>query len=295
MLPLRRHRSELKAQQGNRPNEVPGIGVATQAVQKSWIPQSASEKFVSAVAAEDSNPLTRSASTGLAQLHRLINSKYDGPLRRIAKGAFLPRELIVWCGNGEAVPPLLSIPPTADITGVIPLAAISTGRVALHIVCFITTMHIGNLVDAAPPPGSNGQYNDWFQSLRMPGSHIICCDAADCRMVDARWNHQAQHFVARVVRDEFSDALRYSSRLLNNPDLIEHNMSEWFRHWAAHFGDATEVWIEIPEVRGIYTHNPTSRAVLCWSPDFETFDGVYCFVPYSAAFMEFTSKPEMYA
>ena len=58
-------------------------------------------------------------------------------------------------------------------------------------------------VYAAPPPNSDGRFRDWFRSLRMPGSpDTMCCTVADCRMVEARWNDQTQHFEARVTRDK---------------------------------------------------------------------------------------------
>ena len=39
---------------------------------------------------------------------------------------------------------------------------------------------------AAPPPDSNLQYKDWFESLRQPGTMALCCSISDCRMTAYR-------------------------------------------------------------------------------------------------------------
>ena len=70
-------------------------------------------------------------------------------------------------------------------------------------------LFIGMSGHAAPPPDLDGRFRDWFRSLRMPGSpDTICCTVADCRMVEARWNDQTQHFEARVTRELFSSRLQ---------------------------------------------------------------------------------------
>jgi len=33
---------------------------------------------------------------------------------------------------------------------------------------------------------ANSPHNDWFRSLKQPGSEISCCDVSDCRPVEAR-------------------------------------------------------------------------------------------------------------
>ena len=55
------------------------------------------------------------------------------------------------------------------------------------------------------------------------------------------------------------------------------------QRWAAQYGDRDEVWIQIPESRVNPVENPTGRAVLCWSVFNRESNGVYCFVPFSAA------------
>ena len=152
--------------------------------------------------------------------------------------------------------------------------------------CALAFVHIGVSAFGAPPPNPTGQFHDWFQSLRVPGSGIMCCSAADCRLVDARWNDRTQHFEAKVMREEFSNALQYSPLVSRNPDRLEKDKREWLGRWIANYGNVTEILIEIPETKIIRTDNPTGRAVLCWSPDYEKFDGVFCFVPYLGAFNE---------
>jgi hypothetical protein len=52
---------------------------------------------------------------------------------------------------------------------------------------------------AAPPPNASGQYSDWFQSLTVPGNASLSCyNAADCRMVDSRWNAETQRYEASL-------------------------------------------------------------------------------------------------
>lgn len=38
---------------------------------------------------------------------------------------------------------------------------------------------------AAPPPGADGRYRDWFRSLK-DASGISCCDVSDCLPTSAR-------------------------------------------------------------------------------------------------------------
>lgn len=34
---------------------------------------------------------------------------------------------------------------------------------------------------AAPPPGSSGQYHDWYSKLLQPDTGMSCCSISDCR------------------------------------------------------------------------------------------------------------------
>jgi hypothetical protein len=136
---------------------------------------------------------------------------------------------------------------------------------------------------AAPPPDASGQYRDWFRSLTIPGSSgVACCSAADCRMVEARWNERTQHYEARVVREVFSAALRNSSLYQSDLAALEAAQRIWISKWIRAHGDVPEAWIEIPHAKVIPTHNPTGRAVLCFSTFYPDFNGVFCFVPYLA-------------
>jgi hypothetical protein len=49
--------------------------------------------------------------------------------------------------------------------------------VALAFIIFVATAR------AAPPPGEtpNPELHAWFESLRQPGSHELCCSISDCR------------------------------------------------------------------------------------------------------------------
>ena len=42
------------------------------------------------------------------------------------------------------------------------------------------------LLLAAPPPGSTGQYNNYFKNLMRPDTRTSCCDESDCRFTPAR-------------------------------------------------------------------------------------------------------------
>jgi len=39
---------------------------------------------------------------------------------------------------------------------------------------------------AAPPENADPSLAPWFQSLRQPGTGILCCSMADCRITDYR-------------------------------------------------------------------------------------------------------------
>jgi hypothetical protein len=47
---------------------------------------------------------------------------------------------------------------------------------------------IAPTASAAPPPGSdpNGPVSTWFRDLMRPDTNTSCCDASDCRRVEAR-------------------------------------------------------------------------------------------------------------
>ena len=101
-------------------------------------------------------------------------------------------------------------------------------------------------------------------------------------MVDSRCNDRTQHFEARVIREVFSNALQNS--LLYEKDLPTFQIARqiWISKWTMRFGDVPDAWIEIPDARINPTHNPTGRAVLCWSTFYPDFNGVFCFIPYQA-------------
>jgi hypothetical protein len=102
-------------------------------------------------------------------------------------------------------------------------------------------------------------------------------------MVDARWNDPVQLYEAKVIREEFSNALLHSPLYENNPSASQKLMQAWTDRWSARFGDATEVWIEVPARRVNHVDNPTGHAVLCWQVFNPEFGGVLCFVPFSAS------------
>jgi hypothetical protein len=137
---------------------------------------------------------------------------------------------------------------------------------------------------AAPPPNADGRFRDWFQSLRMPGSPgTMCCTIADCRMVEARWIDQTQHFEARVTRENFSRRLQSPILSSEDDEAFQAANDAWIRRWIAKYGDNPDVWIEIPNSKINVVQNPTGHAVLCWSVFNSEFNGVYCFVPFTGA------------
>ena len=148
---------------------------------------------------------------------------------------------------------------------------------------------------ASPPPDSDGKFRDWFHGLSVPGSpDTLCCTVADCRTVDARWNEQTQHYEARVVRELFSNALRNSPLYRDDDAAFEATRSVWISGWIGKFGDTPEAWIEIPQERINTAPNPTGHSVLCWSVFYPDNNGVFCFVPFSAAANEFSDRPQAY-
>jgi hypothetical protein len=148
---------------------------------------------------------------------------------------------------------------------------------------------------AAPPPNASGQYSDWFQSLTVPGNASLkCCTAADCRTVDSRWNAETQRYEALVIREVFSNALKSSVLYADDNEAFAVAKRVWIRNWINRFGDTPETWIEIPEARINHTHNPMGRAVLCWSTFLPYFNGVFCFVPFTAAFNDYVDHTRMH-
>ena len=150
-------------------------------------------------------------------------------------------------------------------------------------VWFAAAINIGLTAYANPPPDADDKFRDWFRSLKIPGSPLGCCTMADCRMVEARWNAKTQHYEARVIRDVFSNALRRSPLYQDDDRAYQVARKTWMSNWFASFGEAAEVWIEIPEARINRSQNPTGHSVLCWSIFYPVFNGVFCFVPFSAA------------
>ena len=72
---------------------------------------------------------------------------------------------------------------------------------------------IARLALAAPPPDADPSLAPWFNDLRQPWTHALCCSMADCRPVNSRLN--GDHYEAliegqwRVVPDD---------RILNRSD-----------------------------------------------------------------------------
>jgi hypothetical protein len=155
-------------------------------------------------------------------------------------------------------------------------------------------INVGLTAYANPPPDADGKFRDWFHSLKIPGSPLGCCTVADCRMVEARWNGQTQQYEARVIREVFSDALRHSPLYQNDDEAYQAAKKIWMRDWTANYGDAAEVWIEIPEARINRAPNPTGHSVLCWSVFSPAFNGVFCFVPFSAEHNDYAGHTRTY-
>jgi hypothetical protein len=152
----------------------------------------------------------------------------------------------------------------------------------------ISAAFVGASAFAAPPPDANGKFTDWFRSLKAPGaSGAMCCTVADCRMVDSRWNERTQQYEARVTRERFGRAVRtWVSQEDNEAD--EAAKSAWMQRWISKYGDRPDVWIEIPGAKLNTIENPTGHAVLCWSIFNSESNGVYCFVPFTAAINEWS-------
>jgi hypothetical protein len=148
----------------------------------------------------------------------------------------------------------------------------------------IPVLCIGVSAHAAPPPNSSGIFADWFRSLRVPGiPGASCCTVADCRMVEAKWNDLTRHYEARVTREKFSNSL--GRPILSNEDAeaSEAARSAWINRWINKYGESPDVWVEIPDAKVNPVQNPTGQAVLCWSLFNSEFNGVYCFMPFTAA------------
>lgn len=133
----------------------------------------------------------------------------------------------------------------------------------------------------AGPPDADGRFAEWLRSLQVPGSaNTLCCDIADCRMVEARWNSGTHHHEARVIRKVFNDPLRPWRTYTKGDDPDDASMRDnWTKSWIANYGDVPEIWIEIPEARINHVSNPTGRAVLCRTSFWMVSNGVFCFVP----------------
>ena len=153
----------------------------------------------------------------------------------------------------------------------------------MRFIWLLGALHFAMSAHAAAPPDASGQYRDWFRGLTVPGSTTTCCTVADCRMVESRWNDQTQHYEAKVMRDVFSNALRNSPLYERDPAAFQSARQIWLSKWITSFGDISEAWIEVPDARVVPTHNPTGRAVLCFSTFYKDFNGVFCFIPYLAA------------
>src|SRR5579872_1246823 len=94
------------------------------------------------------------------------------------------------------------------------------GGATMHFIGLFAALLIAVSARAAPPSEATGRYRDWFHSLTVPGSSTPCCTAADCRVVESRWNDRMQQYEAKVVRDMFSNALRNSPLYINDPEAF---------------------------------------------------------------------------
>jgi DMSO/TMAO reductase YedYZ molybdopterin-dependent catalytic subunit len=180
---------------------------------------------------------------------------------------------------------------TGRATGKSRARSISPDGGEMRAICSIVVLYVGASAYAAPPPDASGVFADWFKSLTVPGiPGAPCCTVADCRMVEAIWNDQTRHYEARVMREKFSNAL--DKPIVSQEDEAAHQTakSAWMKRWIAMYGDTPDVWIEIPEAKVNLVQNPTGHAVLCWSVSNGEFNGVYCFVPFTAAIND-RSKP----
>ena len=151
----------------------------------------------------------------------------------------------------------------------------------------IIALYAGSSAYAAPPPDANGVFADWFKSLTVPGiPGAPCCTMADCRMVDAKWDDRTRHYQARVIREKFSNSLSRPISSQEDEEASQSARSAWMRRWVSRYGDSPDAWIEVPESKVNPVQNPTGHAVLCWSLFNSEFNGVYCFVPFTAALNE---------
>jgi hypothetical protein len=180
--------------------------------------------------------------------------------------------------------PWAAVPAQPAVTMIVVPRPMPGKDMAMRFFCLIVALQVGASAYAAPPPGGDGKYRDWFQSLTVPGvPGAICCTVADCRMVDARWNDQAQHYEARVARETFSDGLQRPIASQEDSEAYQTSTNIWMERWNTKYGDRPDVWIEIPEAKVNRVRNPTGHAVLCWSLFNTESNGVFCFMPFSAA------------
>lgn len=155
----------------------------------------------------------------------------------------------------------------------------------MHRIALIGLFCVSMPAPAVPPPDADGRFREWFRDLSVPGSPgTPCCTAADCRMVDHRWNDQTRRYEARVTPQAFGNTISRSSMSQADEEAVEMARNAWMQRWAAKYGDSNEAWIDIPESRVNPVANPTGHAVLCWSVFNRESNGVYCFVPFSAAY-----------
>ena len=157
----------------------------------------------------------------------------------------------------------------------------------MGLIWLVIALLIGVPAYAAPPRDATGQFRDWFRGLTVPGvPGASCCTVADCRMVDAGWNDRTQHHEARADREIFSDALGRPTLSLEDNEAYQTARRAWMKHWITRYGHNPYVWIAVPEAKINPVQNPTGHAVLCWSVFNRKFNGVYCFVPFTAAINE---------
>ena len=93
---------------------------------------------------------------------------------------------------------------------------------------------------ANPPADADMSLAPWFQGLHQPGTGMLCCSIADCRVAEVR--HDAEGYQVKVD-------------------------GRW--------GLSAAFWLRVPPERILdRTDNPTGQAVLCFTPS----AGILCFV-----------------
>jgi hypothetical protein len=98
-----------------------------------------------------------------------------------------------------------------------------------------------------------------------------------------------------VIRENFGNGLRRPAVTPEDEEAAKAARAAWMKWWTARFGDMSEVWVEIPDSKVNPVPNPTGRPVLCWSVLNPKANGVYCFMPFLAAFDDRGAQARTYA